>query len=174
MNRRTFAAGLALMSVALAGPACSGEDQPPARELAPFKATLTGSPRDFLIPLDPPIVASNLDARGQADFLGACTSTEHFLVHLSADGVRPTAIADGIAVIAAPNGDAIFVRYSGLPRPPAAGEWSRGEEGFTIVGGRGRFAGATGSGTAQTIVKGVPRSLQITRTFEGMISRPAQ
>jgi len=83
------------------------------------------------------------------------------------------ALTDGVVVITAANGDAIFIRYSGLARPPAvAGEFAEGEKAFTVTGGRGRFVGATGNGVIHDSVQGGPGNISFTSTFDGMITRP--
>jgi hypothetical protein len=64
----------------------------------------------------------------------------------------------------AEGGNAIFIKYSGLVRPAGA------EFGYTVTGGRGRFAGATGSGVI-LCVRDREKGVQM-RTFEGTLSKP--
>jgi hypothetical protein len=174
MKRRTRSFSLALITLAVLGLTRPGTAQQPSLDLVPFKATLAGhiGAQDLFIPLNPPIVSQNFIETGQADFLGQVTSAEHFITHLDAAGARPLAITDGVGVFMAANGDAIFVSFSGLTRPPAAGEFGEGEFAFTVTGGRGRFAGANGSGVMHDVVKGSPGNAEVARTFEGMITRP--
>jgi hypothetical protein len=63
------------------------------------------------------------------------------------------------------NGDMIFVTYEATTPPPDPAIHARGT--YTIVGGTGHFAGATGSGTLA--VDGVPGGLEAVQ-FDGTIS----
>jgi hypothetical protein len=79
---------------------------------------------------------------------------------------------DGVGVLRAANGDAIYVRFDGLARPAAnPGLGMAGYEGaFTVTGGKGRYAGTTGNGTVRVeanLLKG-----EFTAIVDGMVSVP--
>jgi hypothetical protein len=174
MNRFWYLTGLTL-TVAL-GPTLAAAAQQPTPMVA-FKATMEGQYRGLVIPLPALIVSEQLTCKGQADLLGPITSAEHHFVHLSVDG-KLASVTDGIAVLAAPNGDALFITYSGLAKgdPAVTGETGRQELAFTVTGGRGRFAGATGSGVIRDVLfRQGPREqplFTVTRTLEGVVSAP--
>jgi hypothetical protein len=172
MKRCTYRVNLALTVLAVLGPTVAVAQQ--STNLVPFKATMAGEFRGLLIPLNPPIVSEQLTSTGQADLLGQVTSTDHYLAHLGVDG-KLASITDGIAVLTAPNGDALFITYSGLPHPPAAGQFAQQELAFTVTGGQGRFTGATGGGVIRDAIfmmQGTPPTFTITRTFEGVVTAP--
>jgi hypothetical protein len=173
MKRRPCSLAPALTALAVLGLTRPGSAGQPSPDLVPFNATLTSRiAYGLFIPLDPPIVSQDSTGTGQADFLGPVTLVDHNLAILSLAGGPAIAITDGIEVITAAHGDAIFIHYSGLSRPPAAGEFTAGELAFTVTGGQGQFAGATGSGVGHASVKGSPPNLSVTTTYVGMISRP--
>jgi hypothetical protein len=172
MKRCTYRVSLALTVLAVLGPTAAVAQQ--STNLVPFKATMAGEFRGLLIPLNPPIVSEQLTTTGQADLLGQVTSTEHYLAHLSVDGKLVSA-TDGIAVLAATNGDALFITYSGLASGnPVGGENGRQELAFAVTGGRGRFSGATGGGVIRDAIfmQGTPPKFTITRSFEGVVTAP--
>ena len=68
----------------------------------------------------------------------------------------------------AANGDALFISRNGLSRATATG--ITGEFGYIVTGGRGRFAGATGSGVGRFVIDASTN--QVTTVFEGTISAP--
>jgi hypothetical protein len=155
---------LAVTALALLGITVSAGAQQPRQDLVPFKATLTGAILpDFTIPTDPPISYDNQTATGQASEIGQVTYYEHVAAHL---GVNDSLayFSDGVGALVAANGDALFIKFGGLLGPTGA-QW-----GYTVTGGRGRFAGATGSGTLLCVRN--PQKKELVRTFEGMISRP--
>jgi hypothetical protein len=172
MNCCTYRVSLALTVFAVLGPTVAVAQQPPTN-LVPFKATMAGEFRGLFIPLNPPIVSEQLTSTGQADLLGQVTSADHYLAHLGVDG-KLASITDGMAALTAANGDALFITYSGLPRSPAAGEFAQQELAFTVTGGQGRFAGASGGGVIRDVIfmQGTPPKFTITRTFEGVVTAP--
>jgi hypothetical protein len=175
MNRVWNPISLALIMLALPGSVAPGFAQQATKDMVVFKATMAGEFRGLVIPLNPPIVSEQLTTTGQSDLLGQVTSVEHYFVRLGVDG-KLASVTDGTAVLAAANGDALFLAYSGLAsgNPAVEGEKGRQELAFIVTGGRGRFAGATGSGVIRDVLfrQGTPPKFSITRTFEGMITAP--
>jgi hypothetical protein len=171
MKRISWPTRLTLTLLAPLGLALPGVAQQPPLELKPFKATLMGNGEGLTLPVSPPIVSQHLSGTGQADLLGQFTFVEHAIVHLGPDGM-PLSFTDGVEVLTAANGDAIFLSYSGLPRPTTAPGGFIGEMAFTIAGGRGRFAGATGSGVMTSMATAAPPKVSFTRTLEGTITAP--
>jgi hypothetical protein len=167
LSRRQLleAAGTAAAAVAATSLAGSAEAAPPPQGQVPFKATLTGAPTSSLIlPLSPPLGHFNVSTTGQADLLGPVTYVDHHVLHFGADGQTPLYDTDGVGVMTAANGDALFFTYIGLFLPAYI------EEAFTIVGGKGAFLGATGSGTIRRSFD--PATNKLTDVFEGTVSAP--
>jgi hypothetical protein len=160
---------------------CPTDPTPPAAALAasaadrgavdqvPFQVAGQGVAEQFVIPVDPPIVSVKLSSRGQAPPLGAFTYIDHHLVHLGADG-KPVSFSDAIGVFTAANGDAVFATHSGLVRPTLTPGVAAFEGAFVVTGGRGAFAGATGSGDFSGLAD-LARG-EVTYSFDGTISRP--
>ena len=80
----------------------------------------------------------------------------------------PLSFKDGVGVMTAANGDALFISRNGLSRATATGVTV--EFGYIVTGGRGRFAGATGSGVGRFVSDRSKN--EITGFFEGTISAP--
>ncbi len=160
-----IAAGAAA-AASLAGPAIA---QDKTADFVPFKATAQGPiPPPLQIPLNPPIVSQHLQLTGNASSLGAITHVEYHIAHVGVDGAFKS-VSQSEGVMSAANGDAVFLKYSGLVRPTADGGIMV-ESAFLITGGQGRFLGASGSGTLITnpdLVKGV-----VTFTWDGVVSAP--
>jgi hypothetical protein len=157
-------AALALLGLALPRPAAA--QQPPQNQV-PLKASLVGplTPR-FVIPLEPEIRLGTYTADGTADPLGPVKLVEANTLRLGPDG-RLLSVTDGIGVLTAANGDALFLTYSGLVTSQAGSD-ATAEFAFTITGGRGRFLGATGSGVIHCATQSAQK--QFTRVFEGTIT----
>lgn len=169
MNRLWHLTGLALTVVVLAQTVAAAAEEPAQR--VPFKATMAGEYRGLVIPLPAPIVSEQLTCKGRADLLGQITSVEHYFAHLDVDRKLSSATA-GVGVIAGANGDALFITYSGLARPAAAGEAGRQELAFTVTGGQGRFAGASGSGVIRDSIFFKDNVFTVTRELEGVVTAP--
>ena len=169
MKRSWHLTSVALTVVVLGQTVAAAAEQPAPR--VPFKATMAGEFRGLVIPLPAPIVSEQLTCKGQADLLGPLTSIEHYFARLDVDG-KLSSVTDGIGVFAGANGDALFITYSGLARPAAAGEAGRQELAFTVTGGQGRFAGATGSGVIRDAIFFKDNLFTITREFEGVVTAP--
>ena len=133
MKRYRLAAGLALAVLgapALAGPVAAGEQ-------VPFKGRLEGEVT--LTPLAPPFRQVDVEAAGNATYLGQFTLDIPHVV----DTATRTAI--GSYEFTAANGDKVYAEFTGVATPTAIPGVLYIEETATITGGTGRFAGATGS-----------------------------
>lgn len=157
-------AALALLGLALPRPAAA--QQPPQNQV-PLKANLVGplTPR-FVIPLEPEIRLGTYTADGTSDQLGPVKLVEANTLRLGPDGTL-LSVTDGIGVLTAANGDALFLTYSGLVTSQTGSD-ATAEFAFTITGGRGRFLGATGSGVIHCATQSAQK--QFTRVFEGTIT----
>jgi hypothetical protein len=134
-----------------------------------FTATTTIRFDGFVIPLDPPVVSARLTGTGQSELLGAFTILGHVLVNLGVDG-GPLFPMDELHVYTAAKGDAVFVQIGGVPSPTGTPGIATPQGNWKIVGGKGRFAGAVGSGTFKGTADFTKN--EETLTLEGMISRP--
>jgi hypothetical protein len=150
--------------------AALGQSSPPAQSPVPFTATLTGPlTEQFEIPVSPPIFAVKETGTGQAELLGAFEWVGHLMQHGGADLHTPRLASDGIGVMKAANGDALFFTYSG--KVIVGIDTQSRELAFTITGGQGKFLGATGSGLFRDNVD-FNRS-QLIRLVEGTLSLAA-
>ncbi len=161
---------LALAAVALIGSATMGQDQTQDPVPVPFKATVTGPlPDQFEVPVRPAVYSQRETGTAQADGLGAFQWTGHAMQSEGAGPRTPRLLSEGVGVMKAANGDAIFFRYGG--KVIAGIDTHHKELGFVITGGQGRYVGATGSGV---FTDTVDFSMQkLTRTAEGHIALPA-
>jgi hypothetical protein len=132
MKRQSLAASLVLALLAvlgLAGPV-------PAGEQVPFKGSFEG---DVTVrPLGPPLVMVDVEAAGEATHLGKFALNIPHVVN------RATMIASGCYEFTAANGDMVHAKFSGAAILIAPGILYI-EESATVMGGTGRFAGASGS-----------------------------
>jgi hypothetical protein len=135
MKSCTYRVSLALTLLALLGIAGPGRAQ--QLNLVPFKATFTVSSQATPVPVNPPIVSLAVSGAGEADLIGQITVTAQSTLQLGVDG-QPLWASLNPAVFTAANGDAIFGVVNRVVGAPGA---------FIITGGKGRFAGAVGSGT---------------------------
>jgi hypothetical protein len=158
---------LALTILILLSSASLGQAQAPAQNPVPFKATMTGPlPEQFEIPVSPPVFAVKETGAGEADLLGPFQWVGHFMQHGGPDVRSPRLLTDGIGVMKASNGDAIFFLYSGkvilgLDSQPR-------ELAFVVTGGQGKFLGATGSGLFRDNVDFI--GSKFTRSVEGTLA----
>jgi hypothetical protein len=159
--RRTI---LALAAILLAGLARPGttQAQQPGKEFVEFKATFKTRNGSFPILADPPLLSWENALAGEASFLGPFTGHAHAIIHMGVDGA-PLFINDGVLAFVAANGDAIYQRWA-IVFPAGTGAW-------TITGGKGRFAGATGSGTFTAVVDPAKPD-EATITEVGVLSAP--
>jgi hypothetical protein len=168
MKDRVLLVGVVTIATAFLSLAAPGQAQQP-QDMVPLKAVARGTaPAGFLVPVNPPIVSFQVQWTGESDLLGPFTYFESSQAQVGADGA-PLTLNNAVAALTGANGDAIFVRFSGLVHLTATGVTC--DHAFVIVGGKGRFVGATGSGT----IKGVSdiAKNEGSLTFDGMISRPS-
>jgi len=131
------AAGVALAVVGVLGlatPAAAGEP-------VPFKGRLEGDVT--VTPLAPPLRQVDVEATGRATHLGKFTLDIPHVVNPA------TRTAIGTYEFTAANGDKVYAEFTGIATPTAIPGVLYIEETATITGGTGRFAGATGSFTAE-------------------------
>jgi hypothetical protein len=156
MNRRSFAAGLALAVLGLvsfARPAAAG-DQVPFRGQFDGKVTAT--------PVNPPIFAILVEGAGHASQLGRFTVSVPHLVD------RSTRLASGTYEFTAANGDRLTAEFTGQSFPTDTPGVLYIVEHATITGGTGRFDGATGTFTVERLFD--PVAGMTTGSFQGTIS----
>ena len=124
----------------------------------PFKGTFSAVETDQLAF---PILSVNREGTGTATQLGKYTS------HLTAQINVSTGHATGVATFTAANGDTLTTTVDGQGTPtPTPGVVSVVEV-YTITGGTGRFADATGTFTLEIIV--TQATGVSTGTFSGVI-----
>jgi hypothetical protein len=159
MKSCTYRVSLALTVLALLGVAGPGGAQ--QLDLVPFKATYTVSFQSTPVPVNPPIVSQAVSGAGQADLIGQIAVTAQRTVQLGVDG-QPLWSNANPGVFTAANGDTLFWVANGVVGGPGA---------FIITGGKGRFAGAVGSGTV-TLVAADPAKGTSTWSWVGTVSAP--
>jgi hypothetical protein len=170
MTRRSHPVPLAWTSFILLCSVVPAVAQQSALDLVPFKATLTGPiPPAVVIPVEPPVGSAHLSTTGQSELLGQVSYLDHHIARIGVDGLPK--ISEGMAVISAASGDALFILWRGLVRPTATAGVFILDAAFTVTGGRGKLLGATGSGTFTMGIDTVNKK-EVAQSFEGMISRP--
>jgi hypothetical protein len=126
-----------------------------------FKGSLEGVVS--MTPLTPPLVSVLVNATGNATQLGEFTLAIPHTVN------RVTHTAVGTYEFTAANGDTLSASFTGKATPTATPGVLYIEETATIIGGTGRFAGATGSFTCERFFD--TGAGTTTGSFEGTISR---
>jgi hypothetical protein len=158
MKRRRFAASLALAVVAvggLANPVAAGEQ-------VPFRGSLEGERVAFV-----PFVYAELHITGNATQLG-----QYELV-IKANLGPGADVATGTFEFVAANGDTLTGEFIGHRFPTEIPGVNAFVETAIILGGTGRFAGATGGfQTARTAWLSDTGTLVTVGDFEGTISAP--
>ena len=128
---------IGLAGATLAAPALAGE-----KEL-PFKGTLQ-SIETYVV--TPPIMSVTANGSGNATHLGRYTVSYEVEVNLE------TIAGAGSAEFVAANGDKIFAEGAGQATETGTPGVFNVVEQYTITGGTGRFAGASGSMTLDRVV----------------------
>lgn len=172
-SARLTVAALTLLGFTL--PSAQAQQTPqsqPTVELVAFKGTqtLVTPATRAVVPVDPPVVVSSGGVfKGDSALFGSYTALQHFTVHMGVDGNPLFQIGD--AVWTGTNGDAIsFGPIVVLFLPPTTPGVVPLQGVFTIRSGRGRFLGATGSGTVRGDVD--MKTGAATLTIEGLVTRP--
>ena len=159
MKRRLY--GVSILLAVLAVLTLSGSATAAANQV-PFKGRSSGFVTT--VGFDPVagILSTRVEGEGQATHLGRFTVTGDVVVDVA------TGIPHGTWTLTAANGDRLFLTMTGHGIDPTHGFGA-----FTVVGGTGRFAGATGS-YEQIITFAVPRgtseSIPYTDVLEGTIA----
>jgi hypothetical protein len=136
-----------------------------AADAVPFRGTLEGT--FTFVPEAAPstFAAAHLHASGVATQLGRFTLDAPHRVDLS----TVVATGQGTFEMTAANGDRLTGQLLGLGTPTDDPVVYSVEETYTVTGGTGRFADASGSFTARRIVN--LATLVTTGTLEGTVSR---
>ena len=158
MKRYSSTASLALAVVAILG--LTGPV--PAGEQVPFKGRFEGDVT--VTPLAPPFLSVLVDATGNATQLGRFTLDIPHVVN------RADLSAIGTYEFTAANGDTVIAEFTGIATPTDVPGVLYIEETATIIGGTGRFAGATGSFVSERLYDRVAGTT--IGSFEGTISTP--
>jgi hypothetical protein len=147
---------LAAMVLTLAGPVAASDE-------VAFRGRLAGTVT--VTPLDPPLASVLIEATGTASQLGSFTLDVPHLVN------QATRIGVGSYEFTAANGDMLTADFTGQATLVSPGVLTTHET-AVITGGTGRFAGASGSFTAdRTFYLATGQTIG---TFEGTISPPRQ
>lgn len=112
----------------------------------------------------PPYASVDAIGVGNATHLGL------FTYHLQAELFLPTLTADASATLTAANGDMIFGEGTGQGTPTGTPGMVSIVETYTITGGTGRFADATGNFTVERVVNRA--TLASSGTINGTIVVP--
>jgi len=145
-----------LAAAAIAGSAAAANE-------VPFQGTLEGS---FTASQDPPPAINRvLNAAGRSTLLGNFT---YYFPHSVDRSVMP-ATGVGVSTFSAANGDEVRASISGEATLVAPGVLLVVEQG-TILGGSGRFEGASGSFVIERLIDTV--NLTTAGSFKGTISSP--
>jgi len=164
MKRHSSAASLVLALLAvlgLAGPVAAAEQ-------VPFLGGFAGVVTVTVTPGSPPIAFVDVNATGVATQLG------QFTLHNTHSVIQtPTfpRTSSGFYQFVAANGDTLSASFTGQINPIPGG--NAAVEIATIIGGTGRFAGATGGFTVERVVLVDAAGNRTTiGSFEGNVSSP--
>ncbi len=154
LRRQLSLVTLVLLAVTTVSPVAAADE-------VPFRGRLDGTVT--VTPLTPPIASVLIEASGTATQLGSFTLE---VPHQVNQAIR---VGTGSYEFTAANGDTLTADFTGLATLVAPGVLTTHEE-AVITGGTGRFAGATGSFTADRtfyIATGTTVG-----SFQGTISPP--
>ena len=132
-----------------------------------FKGRLEGTFTFVPDPLPSTFASVHLDAAGVATHVGRFTLEAPHRVDLSTVPARGA----GTFALRAANGDTVTGRLQGLGTPTENPDVYTIVETYAVTGGTGRFAGASGSFTAERMIN--LATLVTTGSFEGTISSAA-
>jgi hypothetical protein len=135
---------------------------PTAAATVPFKGTWTGS-TITAVPLTPDQVFVVAVGPGHATIVGKFVMTAPHISFLSTGAIQ------GTQVFVAANGDTLDATFSGVLTPNADGSLE-GLVPTTIVGGTGRFDGATGNYIFHIVARPAAFGFDSTATLEGTIT----
>jgi hypothetical protein len=135
-----------------------------AAEEVPFKGSLEGVVT--ITPLDPPFASVLIEGMGYGTQLGGFTLRIPHIVNLA------TRTGGGSYEFTAANGDTLIADFDGQASLTATPGVLSIVETATIIGGTGRFEGATGSFTAERLFD--TATGLTTGSFEGTITSPGQ
>jgi hypothetical protein len=110
----------------------------------PFKGSFNGT--STVAPGRCAALTNAISGTGQITHLGHFTTAQSHCIDPT--GADPLAFTDGVFTFTAANGDTIFGTYSGRLVPTATPGLFQVDGVFTIEGGTGRFANASGGGDA--------------------------
>lgn len=162
MKPRFFSIRLLMMGLAaltLSGPASAGKQEP-------FKGTSSGVVTTVGFDKEAGISYTRVAGEGQSTQLGRFAVTAYLAYTVA------TGIARGVSMLTAANGDQLFLTMTGRGIDATHGQGT-----LTVVGGTGRFQGATGS-FEQTITFAVAPgsttsdSIAFTDVLEGRLTPP--
>jgi hypothetical protein len=110
----------------------------------PFKGSFSGT--SIVVSGRCDVLTNVISATGQITHLGRFTTAQSHCIDPT--GADPLAFTQGVFTFTAANGDTIFGTYSGHLVPTATPGVFEVDGEFTIEGGTGRFANASGGGEA--------------------------
>lgn len=148
MTHLTHRIRLALLSLTIIGMAhpCPAQAQQPAKETLAFKASYAGTYTSAAVGGPMPLIYADNRGTGSHDLLGDSASHDSFWMQTGAEGL-PIFVPHGASTWSNAAGDALFLTWVAVIRPPTAQGTLPYEGAFIITGGSGRFTGATGSGS---------------------------
>jgi hypothetical protein len=156
MRFHRIAASVAFAALAVLGfasPAAAGQQ-------VPFKGSLDGVVTHT--PIDPVFDSVLVDATGNATQLGQFTlAVPHIVNHTNGTAI-------GTYEFTAANGDTLLAVFTGQATPTSTPGVLYIVETATIIGGTGRFAGATGAFVCERLFDRIAGTT--TGSFEGTIS----
>jgi hypothetical protein len=156
------------MGIAAMGAAQAQTDPP--RGTVRLQATVKGPvPAILTLPFEPPVLSGHPSLTGDSPLLGKVAYVDHHYANTTPDGVP--VFAKGRAVLSGERGNALFFEWATQIRGTATGgvlQISENKGTFVITGGRGRYVGATGSGTISIDTDFA--SNQLVFTFDGMVT----
>jgi hypothetical protein len=132
----------------------------------PFKGSFTGT--STVAPGRCTVLTNAISATGQITHLGRFTTAQSHCIDPT--GTDPLAFTEGVFTFTAANGDTIFGIYSGDLVPTATPGLFQVDGEFTIEGGTGRFANASGGGEASGETNLADPAGPVTVILDGSIS----